>query len=198
MSYIDSVLLNLAERSCRRFQLLTGRTNVWLAIQLTNLSIVVYFVWAGFVYVLSGDTQMRAMLGLFCGVLFYALTQTIFKVPIETYESNAYQRVARGLRNPRQLRDARLRISFLIFALLLVAMTPSILLVPPALQAYMAPQWNLFLLGTSLIVLTIVVLYLLACDPLPPCAGRVTEWIHGLVPSRPAAPENESAVGEGG
>jgi hypothetical protein len=197
VDYIDSVLLNLTERSCRRFQLLTGRTNVWLAIQLTNLSIVVYFVWAGFVYVLSGDAQMRALLAVFCGVLFYALTQTIFKVPIETYESNAYQRVAKGFRNPRRVRDARLRISFLTFALLLVAMTPSILLVPPALRAYMARQWNLVLLGTSLIVLTVVVLYLLACDPLPPCPGTVKQWIRGLVPSRLAAAENESAVGEG-
>ena len=39
----------------------------------------------------------------------------------------------------------------------------------------MARQWNLMLLGTSLIVLTIVVLYLLACDPLPPCAGKLKE-----------------------
>src|SRR5688500_16272879 len=38
VTYIDSFLLNLTERFCRRFQLLTGRTNVWLALQLTNLS----------------------------------------------------------------------------------------------------------------------------------------------------------------
>jgi hypothetical protein len=24
------------------------------------------------------------------------------------------------------------------------------------------------------------VLYLLACDPLPPCAGKVREWLRGL------------------
>jgi hypothetical protein len=198
MDYIDSVLLNLTERSCRRFQLLTGRTNVWLAIQFTNLSIVVYFVWAGFVYVLSGDAQMRAMLALFCGVLLYALTQTLFKVPIETYESYAYQRVAKGFRNPRRVRDARLRISFLTFALLLTAMTPSILVAPPELQRYIRLHSNIVLLSGSLIVLTIVVLYLLACDPLPPCPGTVKKWIRGLVPSRLAAPENESAVGEGG
>ena len=38
MTYIDSVILNLTERSFRKFQLLTGRTNVGLALQLTNLS----------------------------------------------------------------------------------------------------------------------------------------------------------------
>jgi hypothetical protein len=39
MAFIDSAVLNLIERSCRGFQRLTGRTNVWLAVQLTNLSI---------------------------------------------------------------------------------------------------------------------------------------------------------------
>jgi hypothetical protein len=196
MAFIDSVLLNLTERSCRRFQLLTGRTNVWLAIQFTNLSIVVYFVWAGFVYVLSGDAQMRILLGLFCGVLFYALTQTLFKVPIETYENNAYQRVARGFRNPRRVRDARLRISFVTFGLLLAVLMPSLLFAFPPLQPYAALHFNLVVLGNSLIVLTIVVLYLLACDPLPPCTGTVTKWIQGLVASRRlAAPESNQPSG---
>ena len=190
MTYIDSVLLNLTERTCRRFQLLTGRTNVWLAIQFTNLSIVVYFVWAGVVYVLSGDAQMRTILGLFCGVLFYALTQTIFKVPIETYEAYAYQRVAKGLRNPRRVRDAWLRISFLTFGLLLAIVMSSLLVALPPLRPYAALHYDLVLLGNSLILLTIVVLYLLACDPLPPCAGTVRNWIKGLVPSRVAAPES--------
>jgi hypothetical protein len=29
----------------------------------------------------------------------------------------------------------------------------------------------------------------LACDPLPPCAGTVTEWIQRLVPARQARVE---------
>ena len=197
MTYLDSVLLNVTERTCRSFQRLTGRTNVWLAIQFTNLSIIVYFVWAGFVYVLTGDPQVRLLLALFCGAVFYALTQTIFKVPIETYENYAYQRVAKGFRNPRRVRDAWLRISFLTFGLVLMVLTPSLLLAYPPLQGYAAMHFDLVLLGNSLIVLTIVVLYLLACDPLPPCVGRVTEWVRALVGSRPAAPENESAAGEG-
>ena len=100
MTYIDSVILNLTERSCRKFQLLTGRTNVWLALQLTNLSIIVYFVWAG-MFFWSSDVAPRVLVALFCGGLLYALTQTIFKVPIEAYETAAYQRVAKGFRNPR-------------------------------------------------------------------------------------------------
>ena len=84
---------------------------MWLAVQLTNLSIIVYFVWAG-VYFWSSDVAARIALGLFCIGLLYVLTQTIFKVPIEAYETNAYRRVAKGYRNPRRVRDAHLRSRF--------------------------------------------------------------------------------------
>jgi hypothetical protein len=182
MTYIDSVVLDLTEWSCRKFQLLTGRTNVWLAVQLTNLSIIVYFVWAG-VYFWSSDIWPRIFVGIFCGGLLYVLTQTIFKVPIEAYENSVYRRVAKGFRNPRRVRDALLRISFL---------TLSVVLCYPILFVYINLRQHIVLLSYALIVLTTVVLYLLACDPLPPCAGRLTEWLRGSAPSPLAAPESSS------
>jgi hypothetical protein len=179
MTYIDSVILNLVESLCRRFQVLTGRTNVWLAFQLTNLSIIVYFVWAG-LYFLRSDRAARVAIALFCGALLYVLMQTIFKVPIETHENSAYQRVARGLRNPRRVRDAPLRIPFL---------TLSVVLSFPMLFLYVRFGLPVGLLSYSLIVLTTVVLYLLACDPLPPCAGKVRDWLRGAASSRLAPSE---------
>ena len=184
MSYIDSAILNLTEWTCRRFQLLTGRTNVWLAIQFTNLSIIVYFVWAG-VYFLSSDVAPRILIGVFCSAVLYVLTQTLFKVPIEAYENAAYQRVAKGLRNPRRVRDAPLRISFLTLSILLPY---PIRLVYTNLLVYVHLHINFILLTYALIVLTTVVLYLLACDPLPPCAGKVREWFGGIAP---VPPEND-------
>lgn len=183
MTSIDSALLDLTESLCRKFQLLTGRTNVWLALQLTNLSIIVYFVWAG-VYFWSSDVGSRVVLGLFCSGLLYALTRTIFRVPIEAYENNAYRRVAKGLRNPRRVRDALLRIVFL---------TLSLLLFSPILFVYITLRIPTVLLSYSLIVLTTLVLYLLACDPLPPCAGKVAEWLRASAPSR-AAPDKGPVV----
>src|SRR5687768_3255999 len=118
MTYVDSVILNLIESSCRTFQRLTGRTNVWLAVQLTNVSIIVYFVWAA-VYSWSSPAAPRLLIGLFCSGLLYGLTQTVFKVPIEAYEIAAYRRVAKGFRNPRRVRDALLRISFLTLSIVL-------------------------------------------------------------------------------
>jgi len=190
MTNIDSIVLDLIERSCHRFQMLTGRTNVWLAGQLTNLSIIVYFVWAA-MYFWHTDFTTRTLVAAFCVGLMYALTQTIFKVPIETSEAQAYSRVAKGLRNPRRIGDALLRVSFLTF---------SFMLSYPVLFVY----FNLHLLGPfhfhvhlallsySLIVLTTIVLYLLACDPLPPCTGKVKEWLRGLIAARLATSESNT------
>jgi hypothetical protein len=178
MTYIDSAILGLTERVCRRFQMLTGRTNVWLAAQLTNLSIIVYFAWAILVS-WRAALALRVSVVLFCAGLLYVLSQTVFKVSIEAYEAAAYRRVAKGLRNPRRVRDAVLRISFLILCFALVY---------PLLLAYIFLQVSIVVLMYSLIVLTTVVLYLLACDPLPPCTGKIRAWLRGWV--APAASES--------
>jgi hypothetical protein len=191
MTFIDSVVLNLIERSCRGFQRLTGRTNVWLALQLTNLSIIVYFVWAG-LYAFNIDIELRVVAAIFCVALLYVLTQTIFKTPIETYETAAYQRVAKGLRNPRRIRDALLRTSFLTLCLVLAYPVLFVYLNLRTLTLQLKPNTtNLVLLSYLLILLTTIVLYLLACDPLPPCVGKVREWMRGLSSSRVGLPESE-------
>jgi hypothetical protein len=176
MTYIDLGLLNLTEWFCQRFQRLTGRTNVWLAVQLTNLSIIVYFVSAAAYFWLS-DVTLRIVLALFCTGLLYLLTQTVFRVPVEAYENSAYRRVAKGLRNPRRVRDVMLRIVFL---------TLSIFLAFPIVFVYVNLHIVALLLSYSLVVLTTIVLYLLACDPLPPCAGWLSEWLRGSASARAA------------
>lgn len=188
MTYIDLALLNVAESFCQRFQVLTGRTNVWLALQLTNLSVVVYFVWIG-IHFWSSDIAERVIVGLFCGALLYVLTQTVFKDPIETYENAAYRRVAKGFRNPRRIRDAMLRISFL---------TLCVMLCYPVLFAYINLRLRIVLLTYSLVVLTTVVLYLLACDPLPPCAAKLTEWVRRSAHSSTAQSIPPTSVERGG
>jgi hypothetical protein len=167
MTFVDSALLNLTESFCRRFQVLTGRTNLWLAGQLTNLSVVIYFVWVG-LHFWRGGIAERLVVGVFCTALLYVLSQTVLKVPIETYESSAYQRLAQGLRNPRRIRDSVLRISFL---------TLCVFLSYPIVLAYTVLRLHIVLLTYLLVVLTTVVLYLLACDPLPPARARVKAWL---------------------
>ena len=182
MTYLDAVLLNLAEASCRSFQMLTGRTNVWLAVQLTNLSIVMYFLWAALYFWISDDLGIRVFVALFCGSLLYLLTQTVFKDSVEAAENNAYRRVAKGLRNPRRVRDSMLRASFLFMCLALSY---------PSFVLYMNFRVHVVLLPYSLVVLTTVVLYLLACDPLPPCASKLKAWFQK--PAMAEAPETPPA-----
>ena len=192
MTLIDAVVLNLLERSCRGFQRLTGRTNVWLAVQLTNLSIIVYFVWAA-LYSFNVDVEVRIVAAIFCVALVYVLTQTVFKTPIETYETAAYQRVARGLRNPRRVRDALLRTSFLTLSLVLAYPVLFVYVNLPTLPVPLKPDTtDLVLLSYVLIVLTTAVLYLLACDPLPPCVGKVREWTRALSSSRVTVSESRT------
>ncbi len=181
MTYLDSAILNILERFCHWFQLLTGRTNVWLAAQLTNLSVIVYFVWAG-VSFWRTDVALRVAVGLFCAGLFYVLTQTVLRVPIEVYENAAYQRVAKGFRNPRRVRDALMRTLFLTLSLVLLVPV-FFLYINLRVHIALAGYSVIVLLSYSLIGLTTIVLYLLACDPLPPCAGRLAEWLRGSMAS---------------
>lgn len=178
MSYIDSAVLDFVERLCHRFQVWTGRTNVWLAFQLTNLSIVVYFGWVAVLYWLSGMLALRVFMAGFCGGVFFMLTRTTFRQSVDSSESQAYGRVRKGLRNPRRLRDAQLRIAFL---------TVSLMLPGPVWMASLASGTRIMLTTELLALLTTAVLYVLACDPLPPCEGRVVEWVRSLATTRAEA-----------
>jgi hypothetical protein len=179
MLYIDSVILNMIERACRRFQRLTGRTNVWLALQLTNLSIVIYFAWAGVAF--SGtETWLQGFVAVFCAGLFYVLIQTLFKESIEAYENNTYKRVLKGMKNPRRVRDALLRIAFLTLALVFWY---------PAVLVYVELHQQVLLLSYPLILLTTAVLYLVACDPLPPSAAKVEERARRTAAAPALSPE---------
>ena len=187
---IDSALLDLTERICHKIQMLTGRTNVWIAFQLTNLSVIVYFAWVA-LYFPNLPPYWRIPAVLFCGCVLFALSQSVFKVSIDASESNAYRRVAKGLRNPRRVRDAPLRVAFL---------TLSIVLVFPLLFIFVTLHSPVALLGYFLVGLTAVVLYLLACDPLPPCQGRLAELARAFTrrrvrPQQPVPVEVEKVSG---
>src|SRR4029077_2794642 len=68
-------------------------------------------------------------------------------------------------------------------------LTLSALLAYPIRFVYITLHAPLVLLSYSLIVLTTVVLYLLACDPLPPCVGTVRQWGRSVAAQRVVACE---------
>lgn len=180
MLAIDAATLDLVEWLCRRVQWLTGKSNVWIAAQLTNLSIVVYFIWVA-TYIQVLPWLGRVAMGAFCGALVYALSQTVFKMSIEAAEQNAYHRVAKGLRNPRRLRDAPLRISFLFLTVSLFLFYRFLTISFSRLLAiHVDLRAPFVLLAYPPVVLMTVVLYILACDPLPPCASKATEFLRSF------------------
>jgi hypothetical protein len=144
-------------------------------VHLTNL-ISSYFIWVT-ILMLSGDLALRIS-SAFRGGVFFMLPRTVFRTSIEAAEAEAYRRVAKGLRNPRRIRDAQLRIAFL---------TLSIVLSYPLWLAYVTLRVRFVLLTDALILLTTIVLYVLACDPLPPCTSKVGVWLRGMVPARKAS-----------
>ena len=73
--------------------------------------------------------------------------------------------------------------SFLVVVMSFV--TLSVLMLYPILFVYIILRIHLALLSYSLILLTTVLLYVVACDPLPPCAGRIREWLSTAASSRP-------------
>ena len=97
MTYVDSAVLDLTEQMCRRFQAWTGRTNVWLAFQLTNLSIVIYFIWAAGLYFESEDLALRVFVALVCGGVFLVLTRTEFRTFVHPAAAILAPARARGL-----------------------------------------------------------------------------------------------------
>ena len=145
---------------------------MWFAAQLTNLSIIVYFLWIA-AYLLDYPGPARIFVAMFCGALVYVLSQTVFRESIEASENDAYRRVAKGLRNPRRIRDAQLRISFLTLSVLLPFVYWPFL--------HLNLRVPVIFMGYPLVVLTTAVLYVLACDPLPPCPGRLRlpAWVLG-------------------
>ena len=149
MMYVDSAVLTSPSGCAAEFQMLTGRTNVWLAFQLTNLSIVVSLHLGSdplFCEQRPGPTRLRPRRS--CGGVFFVLTRTIFRCRSSASEAAAYRRVAKGLRNPRRIRDAQLRIAFL---------TLSIARSYPLVRLH-RPASALILLTAALIILTTVIL----------------------------------------
>jgi hypothetical protein len=61
--------------------------------------------------------------------------------------------------------------------------------VSPEFAEYQAPL-HVAWLSSSLIALTTVLLYVIACDPLPPCVGKIRVWLGGFAPQRLTARES--------
>ena len=97
---IDSALLDLTERICHKIQMLTGRTNVRIAFQLTNLSVIMYFVWVA-LYFPNLPPYWRIPAALFFSSVLFALSQSVFKVSIDASENKRVPPRREGSEEPK-------------------------------------------------------------------------------------------------
>lgn len=163
---LDIWLIGRVEKSSHAFQRLTGRTNFWLFgrlclfVVLVLLRCMVVQVMTG---IKEGDLGVNdGGIGIFIFAVWFMslLYRGIFQW--QSLESEAWSRLERGLANPEK---------------------------HIALHRYLRLFWvtffplNLFTLffdyrAYRLIWIVIpFVYYLEACDPLPPCNGKVREWL---------------------
>ena len=180
---LDAWVLDLVEAACRRWQRLT-RANQRVARRAAHQREHRRLLRVGRRRIWTNDWGIRGVLAVFAALVLYGLTKSVFRMPIESAESSAYRRVMKGLRNPRRLRDLGIRLPFLGL---------SVLLAGPSLFAY---RWlGIRPFSYGLVLLTTALLYVLACDPLPPQPGAIRERWAALVAAlarRPAERPDEA------
>lgn len=170
ISPVDEFLIDRTERVCHSFQRFSGKTNFWLygKCSMTVSYCLLISLMAHFAH-----ADHRGWLSLI-GPRFDGSTMDWFFVPFLIFlnfvgatlrwkylESEAFQRLARGLANPEKI-DRMFR-SWRMIGLFLLCLDP-----------------NLFV-GAA-----VASLVLTACDPLPPCSGRIRELLtfRRLVPRK--------------
>lgn len=167
---VDEWLIERYEHVAHRAQMFTGKTNFWMAGAcylacglICALSVVL------FVYGVQPAWAMR--LGIYASAgshrvwIDFAVASLWARRGLfgwKREESRAFARLADGVSNPRRIHapDKILRLFFVCFY-------GSIFVV----GLFVEPRFYTF--G----VLFVSALYLEACDPLPPCAGKIREWL---------------------
>lgn len=178
---IDWFFLSHFEKGCHFLQKMTGKTNYYYvglcSFLIVLISLGVYF--DIFPKGLIGEGGLiynrNDMVWFWVNIFIFTFFSSSWKI----IEAWAYTNLNNGVANIcKIMHTARLA------RILLVIMLPFVLLLPvPQIQIY----------DKVFIVLVTLVLFLLSCDPLPPCTGKVKEWLKsfGKKPALVAAKTGE-------
>ena len=175
---MDAWLLRKMEWLAQKFQVLTGKTCMWLAINSLSLSIAVT-VGRNTFRVFSGNPVL-AYLGMFMLGLVCVTVLILMKWPgLEQLEAMANSRLENGWANPLKINPFMMaaRSSAVILTLMILFDGTGIL-----------PSRNSPFPSIFSAVLAVSALYWMSCDPLPPCGRKVKEWLLGLMPGRVPEP----------
>ena len=168
MSYVDSALLNLTEWLCRRFQG-PDRQDERLGCRPAHEFEHCRLLRVGCGLLLEHRSGLADRSGPVLWRAVVTLSQTLLKVPISVREQRVSPRRERAEESATGPRRAPAHI---VSDAVDRAALPGRARLHPCPRADRPP-------GHSLIVLMTIVLYVLACDPLPPGGGRVWVWLRG-------------------
>jgi hypothetical protein len=183
----DAWQIDSIEKYCHRFQRLTGKTNYFFLKLICGLFSFLSFAVICSIYLfpegsLANITKdNRLFLPLTVLILLYVLTLTVWGA--NHMEKNAFARIAKKQANPaKSASSVYFLIRWLIWA---HALVPVIALFP-AIFMHFEDVSGLFFVGIYLTVNTLMCglfllgIILFSCDPLPPCDGKIKEWVMGL------------------
>lgn len=170
----DVAVISFLEKQLHRFQRLTGKTNFWVAKQICMLQIV---LWGIFLIAIPFENfppvWERSLLILICiGVSPLAFTIVYSRAKrCDQMEKDAFIRLENGVAN----KGKNMSVHRVFHVLILITFFLSISLEYRGLITRSAIQLIYFS--------DILRLYLMVCDPLPPCAGKIKEWLGSFKPA---------------
>jgi hypothetical protein len=161
----DEFVLLKVEKCCHWFQRMTGKTNFYLnglvSFIVAAILVKVYFsVSLNFAEVKEGGLLIWAQehpIIYWMYISYYLGDAFLWHI----WERLAYDRLGKGLANPykKVWRTMRLVSIFLVFGTL------------PFFPEFLSPY------DEAYIILSVAYLYLSSCDPLPPCSGKIKDWL---------------------
>lgn len=178
ISRMDSAIIGFVEKFAHWFQRLTGKTNFFLAGFIAGALLIPVFVG-----VIRGVSPLNplgpepseqtgfghlAAFGLICLLAYTAFFGWKKK------ENEAWERLSKGVANPRK--GSLGWLCCRIWCLQIFGISFLILLIEASL------------LGAAMTICLALYLYLETCDPLPPCQGKIKEWLGSLFAKRATEP----------
>jgi len=184
--WLDAKILGIIEKFAQQFQRATGKTNYFLTglIALIIFASICVILFSGIISRPPENSTIGIVLSFarkhwFITLLFAvgALWESLFVW--QELEAESFQRLAQGLANPRKNKARHIIYRLLGFFILGVW------------NSWQCISYNQYLvLGISWLLW--VDEYLEACDPLPPCRGKIQEFFQSffLKPAHESANED--------
>ncbi len=187
--WLDTFILKEVEHSMHLLQKLTGRTNYYILsrFELLECGLALLILWQSVwqvtpedLFSISGLVYRFAHQHPIIFSAFFVISLFRGMYGWRTIEDEAFNRVSRGLANPKKISLIYIFTRIFVFWFIVGYWALSI-----SKHRFLI-AWPFF----TLLVVFLLALYLDCCDPLPPCRGKIGDWLDALN-RKPVLVENE-------